>query len=187
MYFPIWSKSTVRKLNFASQGCVYTSSPRRYKDPGLRGWRKFGPVHTIPVRNSAGIKWIRFATVHTMHHAGSMLVSSLFVFSYLIFTLITVGNIYHSQNLSSNRNETTVTVKSCYVTKIRDRIWLRFKLLLLAFRFQTLTVSVMVSHFSWRYHVNAIPKHKNFVYRYRVNGFYGSGHYLRSGLGPKRK
>ncbi len=35
----------------------------------------------------------------------SMSVSSFF-FPYLNFTLITVNNIYHSQNLSTNRNET---------------------------------------------------------------------------------
>ena len=46
------------------------------------------------------------------HDAGSMFVSSLF-FSYLNFTLITVDNIYHSQNVSSNRNETCTRL--CHV------------------------------------------------------------------------
>ncbi len=42
---------------------------------------------------------------------GSMSVSSFFFFSYLNFILITVNNIYHSQNLSTNRNE-TLTIRA---------------------------------------------------------------------------
>ncbi len=43
---------------------------------------------------------------------------------------------------------------ACVFTQRRDG---RFSL-----RFQTLAVSVTVSHFSCRYHVNATPKRKNF-------------------------
>ena len=78
---------------------------------------------TMPLRNSAGIKWTRFASVHTMP------VRYRFwgVFSsYFNFTLITVDNIYHSQNVSSNRNQTLTvmcshsahTVKFRYVFKL---------------------------------------------------------------------
>ena len=74
-----------------------------------------------------------------MHDAGSMSVSSLF-FSYLNFTLITVDNIYHSQNVSSNRNETFTVTCSHSAETVEFRYG--FKLLRLAFRFQTLTVSV---------------------------------------------
>ena len=76
-----------------------------------------------------------------------------FVFlSYLNFTLITVGNIYHSQNLSSNRNGTVTVI---FTQRGNDRISLRF---------QALQISVMVSHFfSCRYRVNATPNRKNFV------------------------
>ena len=82
----------------------------------------------MPVRNSAGIKGTRFASVHTA--------SSVF-FSYLNFTLITVDNIYHSQNVSSNRNETLTVTCSHSAETVEFRYG--FKLLRLAFRFQTLT------------------------------------------------
>ncbi len=54
-------------------------------------------------------------------------------FSYLNFTFITVDNIYHSQNVSSNHNETlTVTyLHSAEMVEFRYG----FKLLRLAFRF----------------------------------------------------
>ena len=66
-------------------------------------------------------------------------------FSYLNFTLITVDNIYHSQNVSSNRNETLTVTYSHSAETVEFRYG--FKLLRLALRFQTLTVSVTVSHF----------------------------------------
>ena len=61
------------------------------------------------------------------------------------FTLITVDNIYHNQNVSSNRNETAVSV-TCSHSAETVEFRYGFKLLRLAFRFQTLTVSVTVSH-----------------------------------------
>ncbi len=67
-----------------------------------------------------------------------------FVFSYSVnFTLITVDNIYHSQNVSLNRNETLTVTCSHSGKTVEFRYG--FKLLRLAFRFQTLTVSVTVS------------------------------------------
>ena len=102
-----------------------------------------------PSPHDAGTKLCRHnAVCNCSHDAGSMSVSSLF----LNFTLITVDNIYHSQNVSSNRNETLTvtcshraeTVEFCY----------GFKLLRLALRFHI---------FSCRYRVNATPKRKNFV------------------------
>ncbi len=61
-----------------------------------------------PRSQDAGTKLCRHKmnTVCNCSHAdaGSVSVSSLF-FSYLNFTLITVDNIYHSQNVSSNCNE----------------------------------------------------------------------------------
>ncbi len=68
------------------------------------------------------------------HDAGSMSVSSLF-FSYLNFTLITADNIYHSQNVSSNRNE------SLTVTCSRSAETVEF-----CYGFQTLTVDIPVSN-----------------------------------------
>ena len=62
------------------------------------------------------------------------------------FTLITVDNIYHNQNVSSNRNETAVSA-TCSHSAETVEFRYGFKLLPLAFRFQTLTVSVTVSHF----------------------------------------
>ena len=69
------------------------------------------------------------------YDAGSMSVSS-----YLNFTLITVDNIYHSQNVSSNRNE-TLTVTCSHSAKMVE------------FRYGFKLV---------RY-VNATPKRKNYV------------------------
>ena len=66
-------------------------------------------------------------------------------FAYLNFTLITVDNIYHSQNISSNRNQ-TLTVTCSHSAKTAEFHW-GFKLLWLALRFQTFTVSITVSHF----------------------------------------
>ena len=77
------------------------------------------PVHTMLVRNSAGIKWTRFETFHTMPSRCRFQVC---LFSYFNFTLITVDNIYQSQNVSSNR-------------------------IMKFLRFQTLTVSIPVSNF----------------------------------------
>ena len=89
-----------------------------------------------------------------------MSVSSLFsgfFFSFLNFTLITVNNTFHSQNVSSNRNETLTvtcshsaeTVEFCY----------GFELLRLAFRFQ---------NFSSRYRVNATPKTVRISFRFQT-------------------
>ncbi len=60
------------------------------------------------------------------------------------FTLITVGNIYHNQNVSSNRNETVSVTCSHSAETVEFRYG--FKPLRLAFRFQTLTVSIPVSN-----------------------------------------
>ena len=89
-----------------------------------------------------------------------MSVSSLF-FSYLNFTLITVDNIYHSQNVSSNRNETLTVTCSHSAEMVKFRYGL--KLLRLAFRFQLLRLALWFHIFSCRYRVNATPKRKNFV------------------------
>ncbi len=62
--------------------------------------------------------------------------------SVLFSLLITVDNIYHNQNVSSNRNAATEEFRS------------GFKLLRLAFRFHI---------FSCQYGVNATPDRKNFV------------------------
>ncbi len=56
------------------------------------------------------------------------------------FTLITVDNIYHNQNVSPNRNETVSVTYSHSDETVEFRYG--FKLLRLALRFQTLTVSV---------------------------------------------
>ena len=61
------------------------------------------------------------------------------------FTLITVDNIYHNQNVSSNHNETVSVTCSHSAETVEFRYG--FKLLRLALRFQTLTVSITVSHF----------------------------------------
>ena len=83
-----------------------------------------------------------------------MSVSSSF-FSYLNFTLITVHNIHHRQNVSSNRNQ-TLTVKCSHSAETVEFCY-GFKLLRLAFWFQTL--SVTVSHFCMPvYQVNVTPK-----------------------------
>ncbi len=114
------------------------------------------PVHTMPVRNSAGNEHgLQLFT------RCRFVVAFEFVFFFLLnFTLITVDNIYHSQNVSSNRNE-TVTVTCSHSAK-RVEFRYGFKLLRLAFQFQTLTVSVTVLILSCRYRVNATPKRKNF-------------------------
>ncbi len=78
--------------------------------------------------------------------------SSLFFFSFLNFTLITVDNIYHSQNVSSNRNETLTVTCSHSAKTVEFRYG--FKLLRLTIRFHIL---------SCPYRVNATPKRKNFV------------------------
>ena len=72
-------------------------------------------------------------------HAGSMSVSSLFIFLtlpllLLNFTFTTVDNIYHSQNVSSNRNETLTFTRSYSAETVQFRHG--FKLLRLAFRFR---------------------------------------------------
>ena len=77
----------------------------------------------------------------------------VWVFSYLNFTLITVDNIYHCQNVSSNRNETfTVTCShsSYMIVEFRNS----FKLLRLALRFHI---------FSCRYRVNAFSNSAGIV------------------------
>ena len=85
------------------------------------------------------------------HDAGSISVLRGF-FSYFNFTLIIVDNIYHSQNVSSNRNETLTVTCSHSAETVEFRY--RFKLLRLALRFHI---------FSCRYRLNATPKRKNFV------------------------
>ena len=94
----------------------------------------------MPVRNSAGknehglqlfTRW-RFDVGF-----------ELFFFSHLNFAFITVDNIYHSQNVSSNRNETLTVTCSHSAEMVEFRY--SFNLLQLAFWFQTLTVSVTVS------------------------------------------
>ena len=79
------------------------------------------------------------------HDVGLMSLSSFVFFSFLNFTLITVDNIYHSQNVSSNRNETLTATCSHNAKTVEFRYG--FKLLRLALRFQTLTIGVTVSHF----------------------------------------
>ncbi len=59
--------------------------------------------------------------------------------------MITVHNIYHSQNVSSNSNETRTVTYSRSAETVEFRYG--FKLLRLAFWFQTLTVSVTVYTF----------------------------------------
>ncbi len=81
-----------------------------------------------------------------------MSVSSLFFSPYLNFTLITVDNIYHSQNVSSNRNEILMVTCSHSAETVEFRYG--SKLLRLALRFRI---------FSCRYRVNETPKRKNFV------------------------
>ena len=63
-----------------------------------------------------------------------------------------VDNIYHSRNVSSNRNETLTVTCSHSAEAVEFRYG--FKLLRLALRFHI---------FSCRYRVNATPKRKNFV------------------------
>ena len=83
-------------------------------------------------------------------------------FSYLNFTLITVDNIYHSQNVSSNRNETLTVTCSQSGETVEFRYG--FKLSWLAFQFQTLMPLASRFHiFSYLYRVNAPPKRMNFV------------------------
>ncbi len=87
------------------------------------------------------MKSSRFATVHTMpFDIGFEFVSV----SYLKFSLITTDNFYRSQNVSSNRRETLTVTCSHSAETVEFRYG--FKLLRLAFRFQTLTVSVTVSY-----------------------------------------
>ena len=98
------------------------------------------------------------------HDAGSMTVSSLFFFSYVRLTLITVDNIYHSQNVSSNRRATLTVTCSHSAKAVEFRYG--FKLLRLALRFHI---------FPYGYRVNATPKRKSFLpfsylCRHRVNG-----------------
>ena len=89
-------------------------------------------------------------------------------FSYLNFTLLTVDNIHHSRNVSSNRNETLTVTCSHSAQAVEFRYGL--KLLGSAFRFQTLTVIALYRFyiFSWRYRVNAITKRKNFGFRFQT-------------------
>ncbi len=84
------------------------------------------------------------AVCNCSHDAGSMSDCRVGFFSYFNFTL-TVDNIYHSHNVSSNRNE-TLTVRCSHSA---ETVGFRygFKLLRLALR----------------YRVNATPKRKNFV------------------------
>ena len=75
--------------------------------------------------------------------------------------MITVDNVYHSQNVSNHNETLTVT---CSHSAGRN-----------SSRFQTLTVSIPVSHFFIPVRENATPKRKNFVpfsnsAGHRVNG-----------------
>ncbi len=126
-----------------------------------------------PLSNDAGTKLCRdkmptrFATVHMMPVRCRFRVR---FFSYLNFTLITVHNIHHRQNVSSNRNQ-TLTVKCSHSAETVEFCY-GFKLLRLAFWFQTL--SVTVSHFCMPvYQVNVTPKRTVPFFklcRHRVNG-----------------
>ncbi len=69
----------------------------------------------------------------------------VFFSSYLNFTLITVDNIYQSENVPSNCNETVTVTRSHSAETVEFRYG--FKLLRLVLRFKNLTVSVTVSHF----------------------------------------
>ncbi len=69
-----------------------------------------------------------------------MSVSSWGFFPYLNFTSITVDIIYHSQNASSNSNETLTVTCSHSAETLEFRYGSKF--LRLAFRFQILTVSI---------------------------------------------
>ncbi len=71
-----------------------------------------------------------------------MSVSSLF-FSYLNFTLITVDNIYHSQNVSSNRNETRTVTCSHSAKTVEFRYG--FKLLTRLFTFETARLPIQTA------------------------------------------
>ncbi len=75
-------------------------------------------------------------------------------FSYLNFTMITVDNIYHSQNVSSNRNQTLDLTVKCSQSAERVEFRYGFKLLRLALPFHI---------FSCRYRVNATLERKNVV------------------------
>ncbi len=101
------------------------------------------PIHKMPVRNSVGIKWTRFATVWCRFRVWFFLSSTL---PWLLLTIII------SQNVSLNRNETLTVTCSDSAETVEFRYG--FKLLRLALRFNV---------FSWRYRVNATPKRKNFV------------------------
>ncbi len=85
-------------------------------------------------------------------------------FSYLNFTLITVDNIYHSQNVSSNHNETLTVTCSHSGETVEFRYGFKLSWLYLAFRFQTLMpLASRFQIFSYLYRVNAPPKRMNFV------------------------
>ncbi len=95
------------------------------------------------------------------------------VFLFELYLVYTFDNIFHSQYVSSKRHETSLAI-TCSHSAETVEFRSGFKLLQLAFRFQTLTVSVTVSHFfmpGWCW--NTIPKRNNFVpfsNRHRVNG-----------------
>ena len=71
-----------------------------------------------------------------------MSVSSLVFSSCLNFTLFTVDNIYHCQNVSSNRNETLTVTFSRSTRTVEFRYGFK-----LAIRFETFPISVTISHF----------------------------------------
>ena len=125
-------------LVFNSQ--IINSSPMEFHvRSGLEDIRR-------PRSHDAGTKLCRHkmnTVCNCSHDARSMCVSSL-LFSYLNLTLIIVGNIYHSQNVSSNRNETLMV--TCSHSAETVEFCCGFKLLRLVFRFQTLTVSIPVSN-----------------------------------------
>ncbi len=113
----------------------------------------------MPLPNSAGIKWSRFATAWS-HDAGSLSVSN--------FTSIAVDNICFSQNVSSNRDD--------YVcSRRRDgRISLYGFKLLHSFHYyygQRYSFTLFHAGIVW---TNANPKPKNFVPAFQtlINGNY---------------
>ena len=98
-------------------------------------------VHLRARSHDTGTKLCRHkmnTVCNCSHHVGFKFVFS----SCLNFTLFTVDNIYHSQNVSSNRNETVTVTFSHRAETVEFRYGFK-----LAFRFETLTVNVTVSHF----------------------------------------
>ena len=120
MIQPAFTKRAV--VNQIQIGCesLYYSDPVNSHDAGTK------------------LRW------HKMKHGLQLFTRCRFDISFMLgfplselYTLIIGDNIYHSENASSNRDHSAETVELRY----------DFKLLRLAFLFQTHTVSVAVSHF----------------------------------------